>query len=164
MAENVEVRRAKLVDAQTIADFVNSARPENQVTRLDVAERFSQVGFLFAEFQDEVVGLLGWQVENLVVRVTDFLIAPAIDRVIAGRALVTAMEREGLELQAEAAILFLPPDPSPELISYWELFEYEHKPMSALHKAWREAASEWQVGASSVMIKQLREDIVRRPM
>lgn len=165
MALEVQVRKARLKDAEMIAKFVNSARPkEEAVTRLDVAERFSQVGFMIAEYRDEAVGLLGFQVENLVIRVTDFLIAPAIDRVVAGKALVAAMEQAGQELQAEACMLYLPPTPSHELVLYWEIFEYERKPVSSLPRAWREASKEWSSDAIEVMVKPLREDLIRKPM
>lgn len=165
MALEVQVRKARLNDAEIIAKFVNSARTEAEaITRLDVADRFSQVGFIIAEYHNEAVGLVGFQVENLVIRVTDFLIAPAIDRVVAGKALVAAMEQAGEDLQAEACILFLPPNPSQELVSYWEIFEYDRKPVSKLPRAWREASHEWSTHATEVMIKQLREDMTHKPM
>lgn len=164
MVIQVQVRKARLKDAETIANFVNSARPIDTVTRLDVAERFSQVGFMLAEYNNEPVGLVGFQVDNLVIRVTDFLIAPAVDRVIAGKALVSAMEEAGVQLQAESSILFLPPNPSQDLIAYWEVFGYVRRAVKKLPKAWQEAAKEWSVGAVEVMIKQLRIDLTRKPM
>jgi len=164
MTTNVQVRKANLKDAETIANFVNRAHPEAKVTRLSVAERFSQVGFMLAEHEGEVVGLLGFQVENLVIRVTDFLIAPAVDRVVAGKALVPAMEEAGADLQVEAAILFLPPDPSQDLVEYWKSFGYERRAIADMHRAWREAAAEWDAAKEEVMVKQLREDVTRKPM
>lgn len=165
MTPQIDVRRARLREADVIARFVNEARPGGaKVSAADVAERFGAVGFMCAEYNGQIVGLLGWQVENLVVRVTDFLIAPAIDRVVAGRALISAMEEEGRQLEAEAAILFLPPRPSPELIKFWELFGYQKREVSSLSKAWREAALEWRPGTKEVMVKQLRERLINRPM
>ncbi len=164
MSANIEVRRARLSDAERIADFVNSARTERRVSQMDVAERFSQVGFLLAEQRGKMVGLAGWRVENLVICLTDFLIAPGVDRVTAGRILVTAMEKEGEFLQAEASLLFLPTDPSRELVAYWEQLAYTRKAMTELPKAWREAAREWNPTASEAMIKQIREELIRRPM
>jgi N-acetylglutamate synthase-like GNAT family acetyltransferase len=164
MAMKVEMRKARLSDAETIANFVNSARPARLLTQLDVAERFSQVGFLLAEQEKRTVGLIGWRVENLVICVTDFLIAPSVDRVTMGRAFVTAMEKEGEFLQAEAAILFLPANPSQALIDYWQGFAYTRKTLTDLPKAWREAAMEWNTTATEVMVRQIREELVRRPM
>jgi N-acetylglutamate synthase-like GNAT family acetyltransferase len=164
MAENVRVRKARLNDARAIVDFVNNARPERQFSPQDVAERFSQVGFLLAEVEMHVVGMIGWQVENLIIRVTDFLIGPGTDRVTTGRALISAMEDAGDYLQAEAAMLFLPKSPSQSLVDYWAQFGYAREALTGLSKAWREAAVEWNAGATEVMIKHLREDLVRKPL
>ena len=102
--------------------------------------------------------------ENLVICLTDFLIAPGVDRVTAGRVLVTAMEKEGEYLQAEASLLFLPTNPSQELVAYWQQLAYTRKAMTELPKAWREAAQEWNPKATEAMIKQIREDLIRKPM
>ncbi|MFP4346148.1 MAG: hypothetical protein ACLFU8_15735 [Anaerolineales bacterium] len=162
---NVQVRSARLQDAKQIASFVNKARPGGDVVnRLRVAERFSDVGFLLAEQKEQLVGILGWQVENLVVRVTDFLVAPAVDRVVAGRALISEMEAAAKTLQAEAAILFLPENPSQELVEFWELFDYQRRKVVNLNRYWREAVQEWSNSTSEVMIKQLREGLVSRPI
>lgn len=165
MALNIQVRRAKLDDAAAIADFVNRARRRGEpVSRLMVAQRFSEVGFMLAELNGQIVGMLGWQVENLIARITDFLIAPAIDRVVAGRALIQTMEAEAQKLEAEAAMLFLPPRPSTDLIGFWELFGYKQQAFDALPKPWRQAIAEWNPGVTSVMVKVLRTEMVRRPI
>ncbi len=160
----IKVRRANLRDAPRIAAFVNRANRNKAITPQMVALRFSEVGFLLAEMGDDLVGMLGWQVENLVARVTDFLVYPAVDRVVAGRALIEAMEEEARLLQAEAIILFPPPNPSRELLDYWALFGYEHKPVAALPRAWREVAHEWNPHATEVILKQLREGLINRPL
>ncbi|HNT76144.1 MAG TPA: hypothetical protein PKH77_14105 [Anaerolineae bacterium] len=164
MADNIQVRKARLKDAEAIAAFVNRAHPSAALTRMEVAERFSQVGFMLAEADGQVVGLVGFQVENLVIRVTDFLIGPGVDRVATGQALVAAMEEAGSVLQAEAAILFLPPDPSSDLIDYWRVLGYERlSTADMLHRAWREAAAEWNAQQSEAVVKQLRDEVARKP-
>ncbi|MBN1261404.1 MAG: GNAT family N-acetyltransferase [Anaerolineae bacterium] len=164
MAVKINVRRAKLADSKAIADFVNLSGRGRGVTRLTIAQRFSDVGFILAEQDDRIVGMLGWQVENLVARVTDFLIAPAFDRVVAGRALIEMMEEQAGQLQVEAIMLFLPSKPSQELVGYWELFGYRRVPFDKLPRQWRAVALEWNPDASNVMIKQLRKDLVRQPI
>ena len=111
MAAEIQVRKAQFKDADDIAALINRARPEETIGKMDIAERFSQVGFLLAEAAGNIVGLIGWQVENLVIRVTDFLVSSQVDRVAAGEAMIEAMEEAGEELQAEASLLFLPPNP-----------------------------------------------------
>lgn len=165
MASNIQVRRASLSDAEDIAAFIKRARPNVELTRLDIAERFGQVGFLLAERDEAITGLLGWQVENLVVRVTDFLVIETSEsRLVVGEPMVETMEKEAKDLKAEAVVLFMPPQSSSNLVSYWEAMGYERQAIADLHRAWREAVHEWSEDAESVMIKQLREDLTHRPM
>ncbi len=164
MAAEIQVRRARLKDAQAIADFVNRARlGKPPVTPENVAERFGQIGFLLAEVDEQPVGLVGWQVENLVIRVSDFLLAPTVDRMAAGQALISAMEEEGQALLCEVSMLFLPLNPSPELVAYWQAFGYEQRTVAALPKVWRQVVAEAHLATESVMVKQLREDLIRKP-
>ncbi|MGC9521181.1 MAG: hypothetical protein ACP5HG_04790 [Anaerolineae bacterium] len=162
----IEVRRARLSDAEAIAAFVNAAQPasSSEITREDVAGRFGQVGFMVAERDGQLRGVMGWQIENLVVRITDFLIAAGADPLAMGRVLITKMEAEAKELQAEAVLLFMPQSPSVRLVAFWEDFGYEFRPLKKLPKAWREAVVEGDGSTQSVMVKRLRQDVVWRPV
>jgi N-acetylglutamate synthase-like GNAT family acetyltransferase len=163
----IEVRRARLSDTEAIAAFANAAQariPQQQeLTRLSVIERFSQVGFMIAEYAGNLVGLLGWQIENLVVRVTDYLVtAPDADAQSVAQALVERMEAEAKALQAESILLFMPTHPSSGLVRFWEGLGYEAKSLDALSKACREAVQEWGLDAENVMVKRLREGPISR--
>ena len=80
--QEITVRRAKPGDADRIATFVNDAwRGQQKVDGMAVIERFGSVGFLLAERDDALIGMLGWQAENLVVGLTDLLIGSASKRV-----------------------------------------------------------------------------------
>jgi len=161
----IRIRRARPSDAERIAAFVNRARRGGRlITPGEVRDRFGTVGFLLAEQGGEVTGVLGWLVENLVARVTDFLIWPAERRLTVGRALISAMEEAARELQCEAALLFLPRSAPPELIAYWETFGYQVAEVASLPKAWREAAQEARSVDEQIVVKPLREEMVRRPL
>lgn len=169
MVATIKVRRARLSDADTIAEFVNSAQSglpdQHEITRSDVAERFSQIGFVLAEQNGDMVGLLGWQIENLVVRVTDYLVAAADgDGLPVAKVLVEEMETEAAELRAETVLLLLPAHPSSGLVTFWEAMGYDTACFEELEKACREAVSEWGLEVERVMTKRLREDIFRQPM
>lgn len=163
VARDVVVRRAKFSDSEAIAALVNAAQSvstvgaHREVSRLDVAERFGQIGFMIAEREGHLVGLLGWQVENLVVRVIDFLIASAADPMAVGQALVCKTEAEAAELLAEAVVLFLPADASEALVAFWQGLGYGFQDVAELHGAWREAVAEQGLVGERVMIKRLRE-------
>ncbi len=160
----IRVRRARPSDAERIAAFVSRVRPNKPVTAPEVLERFGTVGFLLAEADGELVGLLGWQVENLVVRVTDFLISPARLSLPAGRALLASMEEAASELLCEAAILVIPRNTPPEVLQFWEVFGYHSHEIAGLPKAWREAAREANPASDRIVLKQLRQERILYPI
>jgi N-acetylglutamate synthase-like GNAT family acetyltransferase len=168
MAQELEitVRRARASDADTIAAFVNRALTgQAAVDRLAVIERLGSVGFLLAERGGDLLGMLGWQAENLVVRVTDLLIWPASERVAVGRALLAEMEQAAIELQCEAVLLFSPYPSPPHVVEFWRAFGYESRIITDLPKVWQEAAREADIGDDgAVLIKQLRARRVVRPL
>jgi len=172
VSSEIRVRRAKLADAAAIAEFVNAAhagarstaQSVAQVAAQDVLDRFSQGGFMLAQVDARLVGLLGWQVENLVVRVSDLLISYPADPKVVGQALIDKMESEASVLVAEAVLLFLPSNPSAKLLAFWEGFGYEFAGLKDLPRAWREAVAERGLDAQGVMVKRLRQDMVTRPV
>ena len=169
MASEFKVRRARLSDAAAIAQFVNAAQSGRasglEVTRSSVTERFGQIGFVVVEHAGELVGLLGWQVENLIVGVTDYLVAPSVaDPMAVAGALVSHMEAAALDLRAEVVLLFLPADPRPQLVAFWNGLGYEFACVDDLHRAGREAIAESGLDAQNVMSKFLRKDAVQRHM
>lgn len=164
--QEIAVRRAKISDAGRIAAFVNRAQPgQSEIDEQTVIARLGSVGFLLAERGGNLVGMLGWQAENLVVRVTDFLIRPASERIVAGRALLSEMEQAATELQCEVALLFLPCPSPPHLVEFCKTFGYMPRSVASLPKAWREAAREARIENDETMLmKQLRPDRVFRPL
>jgi len=164
--QEITVRRARPSDAGKIAAFVNNAwQGQQEIDDMAVIERFGNVGFLLAERDNEIIGMLGWQVENLVVGLTDFLVKPASERIAVGQVLVAEMERVANELQCEASLLFLPRPTPPALVEFWETFGYETQAVASLPAAWRAAAREGGLTDNdTVMVKKLRERLVFRPM
>jgi len=166
MAQEIVVRRAKPNDADRIAAFVDRAwRGGSRLDRQTIIERFGGAGFLLAERDGRLIGMLGWRAENLVVRVTDFLVWPASERTAAGRALFSEMEQAAGALQCEVALLFPPQPVPPRLIKFCKTLGYEPKSIASLAKAWREAALEAGLDEGDLVImKQLRASRTMRPM
>ena len=164
--QEITVRRARPSDAGKIAAFVNNAwQGQQEIDDMAVIERFGNVGFLLAERDNEIIGMLGWQVENLVVGLTDFLVKPASERIAVGQVLVAEMERVANELQCEASLLFLPRPTPPALVEFWEPLGYKTQAVASLPAAWRAAAREGGLTDNdTVMVKKLRERLVFRPM
>jgi len=161
----LSVRRAGPKEAEAIADFINrfNGKPE-PLTRNDIMAAFGEKAFLFLINSEDIVGLLGWQVENLVARVDDFYLEASLPLEVALKTMTTEVEKASKELQCEAALLFLPPDLAKHR-EIWKELEYSARSVKDLSvRAWQEAAVESMPPGTVMLFKQLRKDRVLRPV
>jgi dephospho-CoA kinase len=112
---------------------------------------------------DRLVGWLGWQIENLVARTTDIVVAPSMKIDQAVPALVQEMERASRDLQCEASLVFAPAALAQD--GLWRGLGYDRRmPQSLGVPAWQEAAKEMLKPGMTLYFKQLRQDRVLRPI
>ncbi|NLF02650.1 MAG: GNAT family N-acetyltransferase [Anaerolineales bacterium] len=164
-SQPITIQRARPSSAERIAAFICQAQPgASPVSPERVRAHLGRTGLLLAEMDGNLVGILGWQVENFVSRVTDFLITPPRLRSVAGRALLEAMEAISRELECETALLLMRKQPSEQDMEFWREFGYELREVAALPRAWQEAACEGASGDEWALLKPLREDRVRQPI
>lgn len=159
------VTRGNPRNAQEIADLYNRVSSGGKkLSRIDVVEAFGEKAFLVLKSSDKVVGLIGWQVENLVARTTDLLFDPALQIEKAVPLLVDEMERASKELQCEASLIFVTPTMAKDQ-KVWIEMGYEHRSPDTLSvMAWQEAARESMPVGTILFFKQLRTDRVLRPI
>lgn len=164
--QDVLVRRARASDVEQVADFVNRAiGGPGAIEAERVIGRLGDVGFFLAEQDGEIVGLIGWSVENLVARVTDLLVWPSNKRDDVGPALFREMEEAALGLEAEAVVLFLPRSSRSELIEFGRALGYESRTVADMPRAWRETAYEaGREDDDEILVKQLRSQRVTSPL
>ena len=160
----LSVTRGRPRDSEAIAGLINrAARPARSLTRDDVMAAFGEKAFLMLRVGPNLAGLLGWQVENLVARTVDIILAPEVPPSEALPALVEEMERSSKNLQCEASLVFAPPELANE--TFWKNLGYDKRQPQALGvTAWQEAASESLRPGSTMFFKQLRVDRVLRPI
>jgi len=158
-------RRAGPRDSQTIAEFITHASGgKRQMTHSDVMAAFGEKAFLFLDRDSTVLGLLGWQVENLVARVDDIYLEPGVPVKDAMQVLISEIEKASRELQSEAALLFLPPDLAQHQ-EIWKNLGYLPRVVKDLGvRAWQDAAMESMQPGTVMLFKQLRKDRVLRPV
>ncbi|MBN1450311.1 MAG: dephospho-CoA kinase [Anaerolineales bacterium] len=164
-AGDFSVQRGRPRDSDAIADIINRlSQSKQKMSKLDVMEAFGEKAFLLLQLDGQVVGLAGWQVENLVARTTDLYIEPEHMSDKALETLVTEVERASKDLQCEASLIF----PLPDLASYedsWKKLGYEPRTPEKLGvQAWQDAALESTPPGTELMFKQLRVDRVLRPI
>lgn len=164
--ENIVTRRAYASDGERIARFVNRALGGRvDIDAQAVTMRTGDVAFFLAEQDGRLAGLLGWHVEDLVVRVTDLLLWSGRERVQIARALLEAMESAAVDLQAEAAFLLLPRSGGPVLVEFCRALGYEPRLVAELPTFWRETAHQaGRADDETLLLKQLRSDHVVRPL
>ena len=159
------VQRGRLRDSKAIAEILTRLSQNGQKTsESDVMEAFGEKAFLLLHLGEQLIGLAGWQVENLIARTIDLVIEPQHMQGKAIELLILEMERASVDLQCEASLVF----PLPELAgseSTWKSLGYEKRtPESLGVQAWQDAAIESKPPGTILMFKQLRTDRVLRPI
>jgi N-acetylglutamate synthase-like GNAT family acetyltransferase len=164
--ETFTVTRAKPSDVEAVANFVTEAtRGRVSVPAQSVLERFGAKGlWLVRDAAGSVVGLAGWRAENLVARIDDFLIFPFELYATAGKVLVERIEQAAQELQCEVSVVFVPLRASPKLVSFYESCGYKRPEAEGLPRVWKETVQEATERGRYIMLRQLREDLVMRPI
>ncbi|MGD2157981.1 MAG: hypothetical protein PVG32_13990, partial [Anaerolineales bacterium] len=159
------VMRAGPDQADEIAAFITEiTKGSRDLERQDVMAAFGEKAFLLLKKDDQIIGLLGWQVENLVSRVDEIYLRPDIPLQASVNLLAGEMERASKELLCEAALLFLPPKLARHQ-AIWGALDYEPKSVEDLSvRIWREAANESMPSGSVMFFKRLRADRVLRPV
>lgn len=162
----IEVKRGMPSDAENIAAFINRVTGSS-ITRMDVMLAFGQKSYLLAQSQGRIVGLMGWQVENLITRADEFHIEAGVPRAPVIESLVSAIEDASKLLQSEVGFFFLPLGTSPDIIEPFRNSGYEMTTVDQIKiPAWREAVQEIMSVNSNYLIltKKLREDRVLQPL
>jgi len=160
-----QVLRGKPKHAEHIAALINKNNDRDKTfTRDEVVSTFGDLAYLLLQENDEIVGLVGWQVENLVSRVTEIIIDPAFTSQDGIEALIKEIEEESKKLQCEVVMIFA----SKEISKYtqiWSNLGYAvGSEKSFAIKAWREAVKESYKPDSVLYFKQLREERILRPL
>ncbi|NIP22912.1 MAG: dephospho-CoA kinase [Phycisphaerae bacterium] len=164
--EIVEIRRAKRNDLSKMAALIsNATEGEINLDEGEMMERLFSKGFLVAIKGDDMVGLIGWQTENLIAGVDDFFVKSNILWPSIGAELMQRVEEAVAELSCEAGLVFLHHKTGPIAKKYLEGRGYEEKQADELEdRMWREAAYDWAVENTTLMFKQLLERRINTPI
>jgi len=157
--------RARPKDSAIIASLVNRMRRGGKALGPeDILAAFGEKAFMLLQVGEVPVGVVGWQVENLVTRVLDVYLDPLIPVERALPVLIKDVETASRELQSEAALVFAPVELS-QNDDAWSALGYARcAPESLSVPAWREAASDPPHAGTVLYFKQLRQDRVLRPI
>ena len=159
------VIRGKPRDSKAIAELINRlGQPAQALQAEDIMAEFGNKAYMLLYRDKALVGLAGWQVENLVVRVSDLYLDRDLDVEQGLRFLLQEIESVSSDLQCEASLVF----PDRKMVggsTLWDTLGYEKRlPQDLGVQAWTEAAKESMPDGAVLFFKQLRKDRVLRPI
>jgi dephospho-CoA kinase len=159
------VKRGKPKHSSPIAELITRlSKGARKMTAGDVMEDFGEKAYMLLEQDGQLVGLAGWQVENLVTRTTDIFLEEHTDVQKALETLIKEVENASTELQSEASLIFAMSELSMQE-DLWKQLGYERRTPETLGvQAWQDAAIESIPSGSALFFKQLRQDRVLRPI
>ncbi len=165
-AEALKVQRATPKHARSISDFIAQVtNGKERPSRTDIIARFGDRAYVLLMADGRIVGLAGWQVENLVARVPELYLVEEAPVDTGLEHLIRYIEENARELQSEAILLFVGPDLYKRALHVWKKLGYEPRTAKALGiQAWIEAAEESQPPGTILLFKQLRKDRVLHPI
>lgn len=161
----LRVERGKPGKAEEIAKFINRMSEDNKhLTRMDIMAAFGEKAFSLLYAGDILVGLVSWQIENLVACIDEILLVKELNLVEAIILLVKHVENAARELQAEAAFVFAPLEMA-ENTKIWRALDFQLcTPESLENGYWKEAVCRQITPDNVLFFKQLRADRVLRPI
>lgn len=161
----VIVKRGMPSNADAIANFINTHTGKS-IDRTEVLMSFGQKSYLVAENDGgTLIGLVGWQVENLITRADELYVDKAAPKMKVVYALVQAIESASQELQSEVSFIFLPTNASDDLVQPFLKSDYEATTVKEIKiPAWREAVQEVIAEDMQILMKKLRQDRVLKPI
>jgi len=159
------VKRGKPKNSAAIADLITRLSKGARIMTADsVMEEFGEKAYMLLELDQKIVGLAGWQVENLVTCTTDIFFEEHVNLQKALEILINEVERASSELQSEASLIF-PLNQLAAQEQIWKQLGYEKRTPETLGvQAWQDSAMEANSAGNTLLFKQLRQDRVLRPI
>ncbi len=162
---DVSLRRAKRGDLGGMAELM--AAGTNGGINPDISEMMEALfsrAYLVAEANDQVVGMIGWQTENLVAGLQDFYVLSDNLWASVGKEMLEKVHEEINSLSCEVALVFVLEGAGSKPIEFFEGQGYEQFESERLIQDWKEAAVEWQPENSVLLYKKMREQRIMVPM
>ncbi|MBI2757124.1 MAG: dephospho-CoA kinase [Chloroflexi bacterium] len=165
MAGEFSISRGKPKNSPAIADLITRlSNGQQKLVADDVMAQFGDKAYMLLLSGKNIVGVAGWQVENLVARTTELYMENNIDTARALETLIPEVESASTDLQCEASLIFAPAVLAAHE-DVWKKLGYERRMPDTLGiQAWTDAALESMTKDSVLFFKQIRQDRVLRPI
>jgi dephospho-CoA kinase len=161
----VKIRRAKRQDLEAMARFISMGT--KGAVNLDLSQMMELLfsrAYLVAMAGQYIVGLAGWQAENLVAGLQDFYMLRDDLWASVGQQMLGMIHDEINSLSCEVALAFVLNAAGSKPTEFFESQGYERAQSKDLGYIWKDAAAEWQPENSVLLYKKLREQRIMVPM
>ncbi len=163
--EDVSVRRAKRADLEAMTKLI--AIGTKGALAPDIGQMMESLfsrAYLVAVANDYVVGIAGWQTENLIAGLQDFYMLRDDLWPSVGKQMLDKIHEEIDSLSCEVSLTFVMEQAGPKPIEFFESQDYQQIEGKNLGYMWKDAAVEWQPENSVLLYKKLREQRIMVPM
>lgn len=161
----VTLRRAKRPDLETMAQLI-SAGTKGAINP-DLSQMMELLftrAYVLAVAGSHIVGIAGWQTENLIAGLQDFYVLREDLWPKVGTQMLEMIHEEVNKLSCEVSIAFVMKAAGPKPVEFFESQGYEQAQSKDLGYIWKDAAAEWQPENSILLYKKLREQRIMVPM
>ena len=161
--QNIILHRAKPNNAKEIADFINQQDHKQDLNAKDIMISFGEKAYFLIKENDKIVGLAGWQVENLVVKIDTILFSNK-EYIKAGlKKIFKEIESSAEDLNAEVSIAMIPKKDFATENNISALSYEDIKIEDIKIKAWRDVINSTDINTHNFWLKTLRKDRILRP-
>jgi len=162
---HLTIRRAKRGDMEAMARII--ATGTQGALDPDLSQMMEAIfsrAYIIALAGEHVVGVAGWQTENLIAGLQDFYVIRTDLWPTAGERMLEMIHQEINNLSCEVSIVFILDIAGPEPVEFFKSQGYEQTDIQSLGYMWEDAAREWQPEDSVILYKKLREQRIMVPM
>ena len=162
---DITIRRAKRADLDAMAQVI--ATGTKGALNPDMSEMMEAIfsrGYIIAMAGEYMVGMAGWQTENLIAGLQDFYVLRDELWPTVGQTMLDRIHKEVDKLSCEVSIVFVLNQAGPKAVEFFESQGYEQAEGKDLGYMWKDAALEWQLPNSILLYKKLREQRIMVPM
>lgn len=162
---DVTIRRAKRQDLQAMSQLI--AKTTHGLINPDLNQMMEALfsrAYIVALVGEYMVGVAGWQTENLIAGLQDFYVLRDDMWLTVGKKMLDKIHEEINSLSCEVAMVFVLNQVGPKPVQFFESQGYEQSESKDLGYMWKDAAMEWQPENSCLLYKKLREQRIMVPM
>ena len=163
--EEITIRRAKRADLDSMAELLTTGtRGAFQPNISEMMEALFSRAYMIAIYDAQMIGMIGWQTENLVAGLQDFYVRNDDLWSNVGQEMLERVHEEINNLSCEVALFFVVDQAGRKPVEFLEGQGYEVAKSESLIPDWKEAAVEWQPDNSVLLVKKMREQRIMVPM